>query len=74
MSANPTEPEQDRPETHLMVCGRTLARPESYHHKAEYQGRTIYFCTEFCLETFLADPKPFYTAHSRSRPPDVDEF
>ncbi len=68
------EPGQEGPETRLMVCGRTIARLDSYHHKAEYQGRTIYFCTEFCLETFLADPKPFYTAHSRARPPDVDEF
>lgn len=40
--------------------------PENYY-RAEYQGRTIYFCTEFCLESFNADPDRFYKAHSTQK-------
>lgn len=40
--------------------------PENYY-PAEYQGRTIYFCTSFCLETFNADPERFYNAHSKKK-------
>jgi YHS domain-containing protein len=39
--------------------------PENYY-PAEYQGRTIYFCTEFCLDAFKADHDRFYIAHSKS--------
>ncbi len=50
------------------VCHRTMTTaPENYYH-AEYQGRIIYFCTEFCLDAFRADPERFYIAHSRKRP------
>lgn len=44
--------------------------PENYY-RAEYQGRAIYFCTEFCLESFRADPERFYIAHSRRKDPRV---
>ena len=40
--------------------------PENYL-TAEYQGRTIYFCTSFCLDAFNADPDRFYAAHSKSK-------
>jgi YHS domain-containing protein len=60
-----TTPEQ----TSETVCHRAMPAPlDSYYH-AEYQGRTIYFCTEFCLETFKADPDRFYAAHSRRKDP-----
>ena len=58
------EKTDEKPET---VCHRVMTAPlESYYH-AEYQGRTIYFCTEFCLEAFNADPERFYNAHSRRK-------
>ena len=50
-----------------LVCGRNMTIPSKYFYQAEYQGRTIYFCTEFCLETFRADPDRFYIAHSRKK-------
>jgi YHS domain-containing protein len=55
-----------QPSTENLVCGRKMTiAPENYY-PAEYQGRVIYFCTHFCLETFIADPERFYIAHSRS--------
>jgi len=52
-----------------LVCGRNMTTlPENYY-RAEYQGRIIYFCTEFCLESFKADPDRFYIAHSRKKDP-----
>jgi YHS domain-containing protein len=42
--------------------------PENYY-RAEYQGRIIYFCTEFCRDAFNADPDRFYAAHSRKKAP-----
>ena len=39
----------------------------AWYPRAEYQGRTITFCTEFCLETFRSDPDRFYAAHSKKR-------
>ncbi len=44
-----------------------MTAPLENYYTAEYQGRTIYFCTEFCLETFNADPDRFYVAHSRKK-------
>ena len=50
-----------------LVCGRNMTTtPENYYH-AEYQGHTIYFCTEAFLESFKADPDRFYLAHSRKK-------
>ncbi len=49
------------------VCGRTIHNDPRYYTSAEYQGRTIHFCTEFCLEAFRADPERFYIAHSRPK-------
>jgi YHS domain-containing protein len=50
-----------------LVCGRDMTIPAENYYHAEYQGRRIYFCTEFCLETFRADPERFYNAHSRRK-------
>ena len=51
-----------------MVCGRVISGgTASFYHPTEYQGRLIYFCTEFCLEAFLADRERFYAAHSRKK-------
>lgn len=59
--------QNEREPTHpQLVCGRTMTiAPENYI-RAEYQGRVIYFCTEFCLDAFNADPDRFYKAHSQS--------
>jgi DNA polymerase-4 len=49
------------------VCRRPITSSLESLPSASYQGRTIYFCTEFCLEAFLRDPDRFYQAHSRKR-------
>jgi YHS domain-containing protein len=52
---------------HATVCHRIMTVDSDWYPHAEYKGRTIYFCTEFCLEAFLADPERFYIAHSRRK-------
>jgi YHS domain-containing protein len=52
-----------------LVCGRVMTIAAENYYPAEYQGRIIYFCTEFCLEAFRADPDRFYSAHSRRKDP-----
>ena len=49
------------------VCGRRITSNLEGQPSALYQGRTIYFCTEFCLEAFRRDPDRFYLAHSKKR-------
>lgn len=51
----------------MTVCNRRITSNLEGHLSALYQGRTIYFCTEFCLEAFRRDPDRFYLAHSRKR-------
>ena len=48
-----------------MVCGRAIAGDPELFPQAEYHGRTIYFCTEFCLSDFLNSPDRFYRVHSK---------
>ena len=51
----------------VTLCGRILQDTDaSYFPRAEYRGRTIYLCTQTCLEAFLADPDRFYKAHRNS--------
>jgi len=45
----------------------------SWYPRAEYLGQTIYFCTEFCLEAFEADPERFYIAHSRKKDQRIED-
>jgi len=49
------------------VCRRAMTTDIDWYPRAEYQNRTIYFCTEFCLEAFKADPDRFYKAHSQKK-------
>jgi YHS domain-containing protein len=50
------------------VCRRVLLNTDpQYFPSAQYHGRKIYFCTESCLNAFLADPEPFYKAHACSK-------
>ena len=62
----------DRPPTPLpaddeLVCGRKMTIAPQNYYPAKYRGQMIYFCTEFCLESFKADPDRFFIAHSRNR-------
>lgn len=48
----------------VTLCGRIFRDTDpTYFPRAEYRGRTIYFCTESCLGAFLANPDDFYKAH-----------
>ena len=49
-----------------MVCGRNVTVDPSYTPQAIYKSTTLYFCTESCLNAFLADPERFYCAHSKT--------
>ena len=49
------------------VCHRILTGDLVYVPRAEYHGRTIYFCTQTCQSVFLSDPERFYAAHSKRR-------
>jgi YHS domain-containing protein len=49
------------------VCKRVLTADPAYFPKAEYHGKIVTFCTNSCLNAFLADPERFYRAHSRPR-------
>ncbi len=48
----------------VSVCKRVFHADSTYYPRAQYRGKTIYFCTESCLGAFLADPDRFYIAHS----------
>ena len=48
------------------VCGRRITTLPEYYYPTPYQDSTLYFCTEFCLDAFRADPDRFYLAHSRN--------
>jgi len=50
-----------------LVCGRKMTIAPQNYYAAEFRGQKIYFCTEFCLESFKADPEKFFVAHSRNR-------
>lgn len=49
------------------VCQRNITAPLQALPQAEFEGRTLYFCTQFCLEAFNADPERFYQAHSQPK-------
>jgi YHS domain-containing protein len=52
----------------VTLCGRILLNTDpQYFPRAQYRGRTIYFCTESCLGAFLADPEIFYKVHRKSK-------
>lgn len=41
-----------------IACGGEI-RDISKYPSAMYRGEKVYFCTQECLKTFLADPGPF---------------
>ena len=64
MDIDPSSP-AEAPPALPMVCGRQIAADPRYVPQASYQGRTIFFCTEFCRNAFEADPERFTQVHSR---------
>jgi YHS domain-containing protein len=51
----------------VTLCGRKFSETDpAYFPRLEYRGRTIYLCTEACLEAFRVDPDVFYKAHRNS--------
>jgi hypothetical protein len=57
--------------TFVTLCGRVFRDADPrYFPCAQYHGRTIYFCTEFCLNAFLSDPDLFYKVHKGSNIPE----
>jgi YHS domain-containing protein len=42
----------------------------NWYPTADYQDRSIFFCTEACLDAFLADRDRFYNAH-REKPQPI---
>ncbi len=56
-----------------MVCGRSIQGNPTYFSQAEYHGRQIYFCTEYCRNAFETEPERFYTAHRRAPKAERDE-
>jgi YHS domain-containing protein len=58
--------------THFVtLCGRIFINTDpQYFPRAEYRGRTIYFCTDSCLGAFLADPERFYRTHRNANHKD----
>jgi YHS domain-containing protein len=73
MPAAKTIPTSDRKKStaeltrFVTLCGHIVHADPAYFPRAEYRGKTIYFCTESCLDAFLADPDVFYKVHRKSK-------
>ena len=52
-------------QTFVTACGRLLTGDPRYYPQAVYEGKTIHFCTEVCLDAFREDPQGFLKAHTR---------
>jgi Cu+-exporting ATPase len=50
------------------VCGMSVD-PHTAKHRAEYGGRTYYFCNPRCREKFVADPKKYLAAEAAPAAP-----
>lgn len=66
LEKQPTQDQSDFLSTKT-VCGREMTAEISWYPQAAYQNRTIYFCTEICLDAFKADPDRFLIAHSEKQ-------
>ncbi len=59
--------EQKKQPRFVTLCGRIFRDADpAYFPRMEYRGRTIYLCTQSCLDAFCADPDAFYKAHRNS--------
>jgi P-type Cu+ transporter len=54
------------------VCGMTVD-PHDAAGRAEYRGRTYYFCNPSCLERFIASPESFVTETGERKEPADQE-
>jgi hypothetical protein len=61
-----TKTETPKRNSFVALCGRVFRSDPEFFPQAEYRGRTIYLCTEVCLDAFLADPDRFVAAHKKS--------
>ena len=50
------------------VCGMEL-EPETAYSKVEYEGHTVYFCSQSCQEKFERDPEK-YLSKIKNEPDD----
>jgi YHS domain-containing protein len=58
----------------VTLCGRIFRDTDpQYFPRAQYRGRTIYFCTESCRGAFFADPGIFYKAHRKSKKDPINK-
>jgi Cu+-exporting ATPase len=57
----------NRGENRDPVCGMTVD-PQSALHKAEYKGKTYYFCCGHCLEKFRSDPESYIGKRRMEKP------
>jgi len=54
-----------RPRRLPMVCSRAVDGDPVFFPHAEYRGRTLYFCTDYCLSAFQSDPERFLAVHRK---------
>ncbi|WP_337288416.1 YHS domain-containing protein, partial [Candidatus Methylomirabilis sp.] len=52
------------------VCGMSVSAEEGL--VTFYQGQAFYFCSDFCKQTFLADPEKYLGAVPTPTPGEVD--
>jgi YHS domain-containing protein len=65
MSSDSDKPNQSP--RFVTLCGRKFREADpAFFPRLEYRGRTVYLCTQACLEAFRADPNLFYKAHRNS--------
>lgn len=50
--------EETNPQEFKTACGGTIQDPGRYP-SAEYNGQTVIFCTQACLQVFLENPEAF---------------
>jgi P-type Cu+ transporter len=51
------------------ICGMTVD-PHNAKHRADFQGRTYYFCSSGCRTRFVGDPKKYLGEHQAEPVPE----
>jgi YHS domain-containing protein len=70
MAESADEKKTQIPPQFVTLCGRIFQNTDpQYFPRAQYRGRTIYFCTDSCLGAFLSDPDLFFKMHRNSDKP-----
>ena len=60
-----TNIEKTARDSFVTICGRVFHTDPQYFPQATYRGRTIFLCTDTCLDAFLSDPDRFVAAHKK---------